>query len=466
VSGLKTRVAAMTSTTCIRATAQPGTPSEKPSIRIADPGFPVVAQHMYMLMLRNITTDGYVVNDPYTGQASQPGCVIAAPSYRGHTPNTDQDYVFNWMRDAAITMFEIAAADLSDQAIGGVQTLTDYVNFAALCQSKAQPTLGHACFTVGGDPRPWTEQSDGPALQTLAILQAYTKVDAPTQATARAVIQTNLDYLLAQYQNPTFNLWEEHQGLSFFARSVQLRCFQAISANTLGIAKPAGLAAAITWLQDALGRHWNGSYYISMLAPPAPGSALSPLLPESVGYDANIDIVCACLYGAIPCIDTQLLATAALLRSQWADPNSAAYYPINGDDAGRGLGPMLGRYPGDVYDGDMANQQRGDHPWALCTCNLAELYYRVANSIVSSNTIPFDDKSAAFFTALAAPKGTSVEETAQVLRDAGDKMLRAVLFHSDHLELSEQFDGANGFEKSVSNLTWSYAAFLSAVRNR
>jgi glucoamylase len=107
----------MTSTTCIRATAQPGTPSEKPSIRIADPGFPVVAQHMYMLMLRNITTDGYVVNDPYTGQASQPGCVIAAPSYRGHTPNTDQDYVFNWMRDAAITMFEIAAADLSDQAI-------------------------------------------------------------------------------------------------------------------------------------------------------------------------------------------------------------------------------------------------------------------------------------------------------------------------------------------------------------
>jgi glucoamylase len=94
------------------------------------------------------------------------------------------------------------------------------------------------------------------------------------------------------------------------------------------------------------------------------------------------------------------------------------------------------------------------------------LYYRLANSIVSSETIPFDDKSAGFFTALGAPEGTSVEETAQVLRDAGDKMLRAVLFHSDHLELSEQFDGASGYEKSVSNLTWSYAAFLSAVRNR
>jgi hypothetical protein len=31
---------------------------------------------------------------------------------------------------------------------------------------------------------------------------------------------------------------------------------------------------------------------------------------------------------------------------------------------------------------------------------------------------------------------------------------------------SEQFDGITGYEKSVRNLTWSYAAFLSAVRAR
>ena len=39
----------------------------------------------------------------------------------------------------------------------------------------------------------------------------------------------------------------------------------------------------------------------------------------------------------------------------------------------------------------------------------------------------------------------------------------ALIFHSDRLELSEQFDRTTGFEKSVANLTWSYAAFLSAV---
>jgi glucoamylase len=45
-------------------------------------------------------------------------------------------------------------------------------------------------------------------------------------------------------------------------------------------------------------------------------------------------------------------------------------------------------------------------------------------------------------------------------------MLDSVLFHSDHLALSEQFDQRTGFEKSVRDLTWSYAAFLSAVRAR
>ena len=44
-------------------------------------------------------------------------------------------------------------------------------------------------------------------------------------------------------------------------------------------------------------------------------------------------------------------------------------------------------------------------------------------------------------------------------------MLQAVIFHSDNLELSE-FDATAGYEKSVSNLSWSYASFLSAIRAR
>ena len=35
------------------------------------------------------------------------------------------------------------------------------------------------------------------------------------------------------------------------------------------------------------------------------------------------------------------------------------------------------------------------------------------------------------------------------LQNAGDAMLQAVIYHSDNLELSEQFDGVSGYEKSV-----------------
>ena len=81
-----------------------------------------------------------------------------------------------------------------------------------------------------------------------------------------------------------------------------------------------------------------------------------------------------------------------------------------------------------------------------------------------------DDVGAAattFFTAAGCPVAAGHEaEAAAALVAAGDWMLDAVVYHSDHLELSEQFDKDTGFEKSVENLTWSYSAFLNALRAR
>ena len=405
-------------------------------------------------MLRNIATDGFVFNDPANqGNWSLPGCVLAAPSFPANTPGVDQDYVFNWVCDPAITAMELVAADPPATPGGGVQELIDYVNFANTCYNNATPTKGHGCFTISGASRPWTEQSDGPALQTVAILLGFNLLDTATQGVATNLIANNLVYLLANYQNPTTNLWEEKSGYSFFARAAQLRCFQLVQANTLGIAVPAGIAGAIAWLQNALSQHWNGQYYISILS------------PQPAYYDPNIDIVCSAIYGAIAVTDTKLLATAAQLRSQWADASSPEQYPINTADAALGLGPLLGRYPGDVYDGDEGDSSLGDHPWALSTCNFAELYYTLADEINSTNTVPFDALSAPFFAQVGVTNAATPAATVSAaLQSAGDAMLGAVIYHSHHLELSEQFDGVTGFEKSVRNLTWSYASFLSAVR--
>jgi len=413
-----------------------------------------IAQFMFWLMFRNIASDGLVLEDPVnTGVLSQPGCVLASPSWENSATHITQDYVYNWTRDAAIAAVELAAGPLAD-----TQPLTDYVQFAQASQAAAA-AMGHfdrGAFLIDAAPRDWTDQTDGPALQTLAVLGMYAQLDAATQATAGAVIAANLDFLQGAYQGQTVNLWEEEYGASFFARSVQLKCCQAVAANTLGISVPGWLADAITWLGSALAGHWNGQYYQSVL--PVPADYRAP-------YDPNIDIVMAAVYGAVPVTDTRLLATAALLRDQWSDPASPYFYPINGADEQRGIGPMLGRYPGDVYDGD-SGTQAGDHPWAVSTAVFAELYYLLAAQVTAAGSVPLDSLSAPFFAQAGVGAGTAPAAAAAALQAAGDQMLQAVVFHSDHLELSEQFDAWTGYEKSVRNLSWSYASFLSAVRAR
>lgn len=421
---------------------------------LAQSDLTAVAQYVFWLMFRNVTSDGFVFEDPaHAGVLSQPGCVLASPSWENSATHVSQDYVYNWTRDAAIVAIELAAGPLPTS-----QPLTDYVQFAQACQSSAA-AFGHfdrASFLINGTPRTdWTDQTDGPALQAAAILQLFPQLDAPAQAVANAVIAADLNYLQGAYQGETFNLWEEEYGASFFARSVQLKCFQAITANTLGIPVPGWLNAAIPWLQSALQSHWNGQYYRSVL----------PVPTDKGPYDPNIDIVTAAIYGAVAIDDTKLLATAALLRSQWADPASQYFYPINGADQQRGIGPLLGRYPGDTYDGDSDSPAHG-HPWAVSTANFAELCYRLASQITITGTVPLDSLSDGFFSQVGVDKTTSPAAAAAALQSAGDQMLQAVVYHSDHLELSEQFDATSGYEKSVSNLSWSYAAFLSAVRAR
>ena len=73
------------------------------------------------------------------------------------------------------------------------------------------------------------------------------------------------------YQSETTNLWKEEYGASFFARSVQLKCFQQITANTFGIPVPPATAGAIIWLQNALAGHWNWAsdpWSLAILGPP------------------------------------------------------------------------------------------------------------------------------------------------------------------------------------------------------
>jgi glucoamylase len=341
--------------------------------------------------------------------------------------------------------------------------LDDYVAYSRSTQ-LAGLGVGFACYRVDGTPRdgrdpqnpqeaPWSVQSDGPALRVLALLSAWSQLSPASQATARQVIADDCAWLLDAYPNPTTNLWEETVGLSFFARSVQRRCFQALAAQSgalsLGLSVTQ-LTAASADLETRLQGHWRGDHYASILN--AGG--------DHKGEDLNADAVMAAVYGAVDVADPQLLATAAALRAFFA-----AEFTINhGDPA---PAPLIGRYPLDTYDGDdSAPGGHSGHPWAPCTCVFAELYYRVALAVKAGKSVPIAAPGEAFFEQVGIDRTTQWPQAVTLLALAGDAMLDAVVRHSDHLELSEQFDRDNGFEKSVRNLTWSYASYLSAVRAR
>ena len=204
---------------------------------VAPSSLPTVAQYMFWLMYRNVASDGFVFEDPVNaGVVSQPGCVLASPSWE-NTAHVSQDYVYNWTRDAAVVGIELAHG-----APPTNQPLIDYVQFARTCQDSGGD-FDRASYLINGTPRPnWTDQTDGPALQTLAILQLWSQLDEATPTVANAVIEANLNFLEGAYQGQTYNLWEEEYGASFFARAVQLQCFQRSRPTASGSRSRAGSA--------------------------------------------------------------------------------------------------------------------------------------------------------------------------------------------------------------------------------
>jgi glucoamylase len=426
-------------------------------LAIADqPDFGGIAVLMYWEMLRNVAGHGVGYTAPGNDTVSaKSGCIVASPSYPADdVAHVDQNYVYNWTRDSAMAATELALFGPDAGDARAPQRLYDYVTFAKLCQDNPRADLAHATYTLDGQP--WEQrpdpQNDGPALQTLAILRAIPVLPPEARAVALKVAQKNVDWLAAHAGEPSQNLWEERDGQSFFTLAVQRRCLTAVRDGVEGLTVPANVEALIETLSAQLDDHWQGpyGYYCS----------LDPTNYQPIDYDPNADIVMASVYGDVPCTDPKLLASAAAVRA-WCQK-----YPINQSDA-PSAGPLIGRYPGDIYDGDTTDETTSTgHPWMLCSANFAELYYTLAAALPTSPTLLGDATARPFFDQLQIAATTPPADAAQALRHAGDRILLSIARHSDHLALSEQVDVNTGYEKSVHDLTWSYAAFLSAVRAR
>lgn len=141
-------------------------------------------------------------------------------------------------------------------------------------------------------------------------------------------------------------------------------------------------------------------------------------------------------------------------------------YTINsGIDEGTAV--AVGRYAEDTY--------YNGNPWYLCTLAAAELLYDALYVWDSQGYIEVTSTSLSFFqdfdSSVAAGTYESDSTTYTTLYDAittyADGYVNVVATYADtNGSLSEQFSKDDGTPLSAYDLTWSYAAFLSAANRR
>jgi len=459
-------------------------------------------------LLRNVAPGGF--NAPNAA----PGAVIASPS------KTHPDYYYQWIRDAAITvgtLVDLYAEDPSSYlSFKLIPIIEAYSTFSNIIQHTKNPSgqfndlsgLGEPKFHVDGTPftgswgRP---QRDGPPLRAITLIQYLKAYNASHQELwvsgdgknpyqdlydakmpANSTIKADLEYTSHFWQENGFDVWEEVNGLHFFTAIVQLRALREGGR----LASSFGDFGAMRWYHDQaskleselLPRFWSQQkgHLVETLGSSRSGLDCGILLGAIHGTTTSCSTnpaeAAQCAYA--PYSDEILVSLLELIRDQRhrfpinttpTPPSDSAFDPL--------AGVGVGRYPEDGYNGYETIPETGN-PWFLCTSSVAEVLYRTHLHLKTTGSLRTSDRGLPFWKALVLnhevkadtlyKKGDAVFEQALVrLKTVGDSFLAVVRTHADSEgSMSEQFDRVNGFMRGATDLTWSYGAFLQAVRAR
>ena len=161
-------------------------------------------------------------------------------------------------------------------------------------------------------------------------------------------------------------------------------------------------------------------------------------------------------------------------------------YTLNqrGDDQ---LATLWGRYVKDSYDGLTVGSTGKGNPWFLTSYYVAEHAYKAAQEIRTNGHLAVTDLNVKFLNRVLRQSGstTRVQSGAKLIAGnpvfdeiigsfvkRGDKiMTRLENFRGPNGEMSEQIDrdaatDSPQYQRSLPNLTWSYAAYFRAIKAR
>lgn len=382
---------------------------------------------------------------------------------------------YTWTRDAALVFKMLVDEFLAGDA--ALEThITDYVGAQAVIQGLDNPSgalndgqgLGEPKFNVdetaftGNWGRP---QRDGPPLRATAMI-AYAKYLVSAGQTSTVlnlvwpIIRNDLSYT-AQYWNQTgFDLWEEVDGSSFFTIAASHRALVEGSALAASIGQSCPYCDSqapqvLCFLQS----FWTGEYINANINTNdgRTGKDVNSILMSIHNFDP-----------AATCDDRtfQPCSSRALANHKEVTDSFRSIYGINSGIA-QGQAVAIGRYSEDVY-------QNGN-PWYLATTAAAEQLYDALYQWGKVGSITVDSVSAAFFQDLlpGTNSGTYTSDSATftslttAVKTYADGFMSIVQKYTpSDGALAEQYSKVDGNPLSAEDLTWSYAALLTANDRR
>ena len=406
------------------------------------------------------------------------GVVVASPS------KVDPNYYFHWVRDAALVMDVVNS--LYDRELDPVkkesykQTLLDFTRFSKSNQEvETLSGLGEPKYYVDGRAylEPWGRpQNDGPALRAITLMKlAHTLLDNGEEELvrdlfygstipAKSVIKRDLEYVSHHWAERNFDYWEEQIGYHFHTSMAQRRSMvegAKLAYRLQDFGAAAWYYTQAKAIESMIEMHWDGNIIRASRHISSKPSGLDVATILGVMHSAGDD-------GYYSYTNEKVLRTAALIKASFKE-----IYKINNNEK---YGVAIGRYPEDTYDG-MTTSSLGN-PWFLATLGYAQYYTEVKKEFLRKGLIEITEVSEPFFVDLLGESSTTQINSISVDSDHGrniiaalDKEIESFYKRVEHHRsrsgsLSEQMNRDSGFMQGARDLTWSYAAYISALLSK
>ncbi|KAG7090984.1 hypothetical protein E1B28_010051 [Marasmius oreades] len=417
-----------------------------------------------------IAQAGLLANIGPSGSKSsgaRPGIVIASPSHQ------NPDYLFTWTRDAAL-VFQWIIDQVTLQRNPSLRgQVENYITSQANLQQVSNPSgtittggLGEPKFNIdltaftGAWGRP---QRDGPALRSIALITYANWLVANNNQTFVTntlwpIIQRDLDYVASTWNQSTFDLWEEISSSSFFTTAEQHRSLRQGATLATKIGQTSVVQNYNTQASNLLcfmQSYWNPSqgYMTANTGGGRSGKDANTVLTSIHTFDPEAGCDATTFQ---PCSDRALSNLRQYVNSFRSIYNINSGIPVNQAVA-------TGRYAEDVYF--------GGNPWYLTTLAVAEQLYdaltvwnKQKSLEVTSISLPFFQQFSSGITVGTYASSTSTFTTlTSAIKTYADGFVAVVAKYTpSNGGLAEQYTRDTGTPTSAVDLTWSYAAALTA----